>query len=382
VRPGSGEAALARREGSEHRRSWRILHLIPNLEGGGAERQLVLLANAQARCGHEVHLGLLRLGSHADGLGKELVQVHQAPAVGHYSPLLALWVLQLVRRLRPDIVQTWFTMMDALGGVSALTSGIPWVLGERASALAYRDRWQDRLVRRAIGRLAGAVVANSAAGLRYWTAVSTRHRIQVVIRNAVDLDAIRAVAPATDWPGKNAGLPLILFAGRLAPQKNLFTLIRALSELRKRRAFSALILGEGPDAAATRALAEQCGLQEEVHFDGFRTDLWALMKVATVFVNPSRFEGHPNTVLEAIACSTPLVVSDIPEHREFLDPTTAVLVPPQDVEGLASALEAALTESDGFRRRARAAAPCVEALGVEEMVDAYDRVYRTVARSA
>jgi glycosyltransferase involved in cell wall biosynthesis len=360
----------------------RILHLIPNLEGGGAERQLVLLANAQARCGHEIHLGLLRLGSHGDGLGKEPVQVHQAPVVGHYSPLLGLWVLQLVRRLRPNIVQSWFSMMDVLGGLAALTSGIPWVIGERASALAYVGRWQDRVARRAIGRLAGAVVANSAAGLRYWTAVSTRHRIQVVIRNAVDLDAIRAVAPATDWPGRNAGLPLILFAGRLAPQKNPFTLIRALSQLRKRRAFSALILGEGPDAAASRALAQQCGLQEEVHFDGFRKDLWALMKVATVFVNPSRFEGHPNTVLEAIACGTPLVVSDIPEHREFLDSRTAVLVPPEDIAGLAAALEAALTEREAFRVRAREAAPCVDALRVEEAVTAYDAVYRAMTGGA
>ncbi len=73
------------------------------------------------------------------------------------------------------------------------------------------------------------------------------------------------------------------------------------------------------------------------------------MKVARVFVSPSRFEGHPNVVLEAIACGTSLIVSDIPEHREFLDPSCAVLVSPDDVTGLTAAIEAALSDPESFR---------------------------------
>jgi glycosyltransferase involved in cell wall biosynthesis len=264
-------------------------------------------------------------------------------------------------------------MMDVMGGLSALISGTPWVLGERSSAAAYTGRWQDRVLRRGVGRLADAVVANSAEGLRYWSAIRSRHRVQVVIRNAVDLEGINAVPPATHWPG--AGRPLILFAGRLAAEKNPLTLIRALARLRESQTFSALVLGEGPDECASRALAERSGLRDWVHFEGFRKDLWALMKVATVFVNPSRFEGHPNTVLEAIACGTPVIVSDIPQHREFLDPTTAELVPAEDAAGLAAALERALTEPEAYRARALAAAPLLERLRLEETVAAYDAVY-------
>jgi starch synthase len=101
-----------------------------------------------------------------------------------------------------------------------------------------------------------------------------------------------------------------------------------------------------------------------------------------VFVSPSHFEGHPNVVLEAVACGTPLVVSDIAEHREFLDATTAMLVSPDDDEGMAHALAAVLGDPEQARRRAEAARPLVDALSIERAAAEYDEVYRAVTRPA
>jgi glycosyltransferase involved in cell wall biosynthesis len=361
-------------------RPLRILHLIPTLEGGGAERQLVLLANAQAAHGHEVHVGLLRLGQHAVRLDMDRIRLHRAPALGHYNPRVAAWTFGLLHRLRPDVVHTWLPMMDVLGGVAARALGIPWVVSERASALAYEERWQDRVLRRLLGRQADAVVANSEAGLQYWNAGTARHRLRRVIRNALDLDAIRAT-PAGDWPGDPQRGARFLFAGRLASQKNVLTFLRALARLRQRHPFSAVILGDGPDAAAARALVAELGLEGTVYFGGYREDVWALMKAATLFVSPSRFEGHPNTVLEAMACGTPVIVSDIPEHREFLDRSTAMLVPPNDAVRLAEALEQALAEPEQARARAAAALPRIDALKAQDAMIAYDEVYEAVRRS-
>jgi glycosyltransferase involved in cell wall biosynthesis len=271
-------------------------------------------------------------------------------------------------------------MMDVLGGAAARALGVPWVLSERASALAYTERWLDRVVRRRLGRMADAVVANSEAGLRYWNGVGGRHRVRRVIRNALDLDAIRAT-PVANWPGGWEG-PRVLFAGRLASQKNVLTFIQALALLQGRRPFSALVLGEGPDAAAAQSMVAETGLGDRVHFVGYRDDIWGLMKAATLFVSPSRFEGHPNVVLEAAACGTPLIVSDIPEHREFLDATTATLVPPEDAAALANALDAALGQPDQARARAKAGGRLAEVLGIEQAVAAYDEVYQAVRRTA
>ena len=175
-------------------------------------------------------------------------------------------------------------------------------------------------------------------------------------------------------------VPLILFAGRFAPQKNVGTLIHALAQLKARHPFSALIVGQGPDAAAMRELVDQSGLEEMVHFSDFREDLWALMKVARVVVSPSRFEGHPNVVLEAIACRTPVIISDIPEHREFLDESCAELVPPEDVAGLAAAMGRVLADPEASRERALRAHSRIAGLSVEAAVEAYDAVYRRIVR--
>ena len=78
--------------------------------------------------------------------------------------------------------------------------------------------------------------------------------------------------------------------------------------------------------AAVEAAVAGLGLADRVRLVGFVPDAWAWMKRASVLVSPSLFEGHPNVVLEAAACGCPLVVSDIPAHREFLDGENAVLV--------------------------------------------------------
>jgi glycosyltransferase involved in cell wall biosynthesis len=358
----------------------RILHLIPTLEGGGAERQLALLGSAQARRGWEVHLGLLRLGPHAVILDGSAVRTHQSPHGGHYDPRLAAWTLALARRTAPDVVHTWMPMMDVLGGVTALMLRVPWVLSERASSLAYEERWRDRVVRRRLGRRADAVVANSETGLRYWNGEGRGPRVRRVIRNAMDLERIKAAAPS-DWPGA-AGGPRVLFAGRLAPQKNVLTFIKALARLRTTQPFSAFILGEGPDLPTALAMVAATDLGDRVRFTGYREDIWGLMKAASVFVSPSQFEGHPNVVLEAVACTTPLVVSDIPEHREFLDERTALLVPPDDDEALARALAQVFAEPERARARAAAARPLVGALTIEQAAAQYDEVYQAVRKTA
>lgn len=357
----------------------RIVHLIPTLEGGGAERQLVQLANAQARWGHEVHIGVTRLGTHASAVDPA-VSAHVAGAGGHYDPRLIVWAVRLLGRIRPDVVQTWLPMMDVVGGVAARAHGTPWVLSERSSRPAYVKRWQDRIVRRAVGRLANAVVANSSAGLEYWTGRRTQHQLHVVIRNALDLDRIAKIGALANWPGTEQGLPRILFAGRLDAAKNVFTLIRALQLLRPRLEFSALILGEGPDAPTARTMVAQAGLADVVTFGGYREDLWAFVKAASVVVSTSWFEGQPNTVLEALACGRPVIVSDIAQHREFLDESAVRFAPPGDALAFADALAATLADPTPALRTAAGYA-VVEPLRTDVAVAAYDLVYQAVRRA-
>jgi glycosyltransferase involved in cell wall biosynthesis len=279
-------------------------------------------------------------------------------------------------------MQTWLPQMDVFGGLAALATGTPWVLSERASGAAYAERWKDRALRRGVGRRATGVVANSAAGAAYWANAAPAVP-RYVVPNAVALAEIAAATtldPAT--LGFEAAAPYVVFAGRLAPQKNLPWLIAALRQVFASHPGTALIAGEGPDRAALEAQVRALGLGDRVRFLGYRDDPWALMKATAVLVNPSRFEGQPNAVVEAMACGLPVVVSDIPEHRELLAGDLGTLVPSDDVAGLAAAITCALDAGPGIQVRARRARAHVAALTPERAAERYEEIYSALAASS
>src|SRR4051812_35549056 len=108
-----------KRSRTASRPSWNgtVLHLIPTLEGGGAERQLAMLAAEQVRQGLNVHVGFRRAGIHALALQNTGVHLHE---LGDFRRLPLRFMLnlnRLVRTVKPGVVQTWLPSMDVLGGV-------------------------------------------------------------------------------------------------------------------------------------------------------------------------------------------------------------------------------------------------------------------------
>jgi starch synthase (maltosyl-transferring) len=200
-----------------------------------------------------------------------------------------------------------------------------------------------------------------------------------VIPNAVPVEEIIVAPPA---PGAGGEPPLILFAGRLVAQKNLDRLLEALQRVLRRVNARALICGDGPDAQAMSRRVAALGLEGRVSILGYRDDLWGLMKSAAVFISVSWFEGHPNAVLEAMACRCPLVVSDIDEHREFLDESMAWLVPPDRVDAIEAALVEALTDRGRAAAKADAAAIHVAGYTPAVCAERFAEVYRAVLAGA
>jgi len=145
----------------------KILHLIASFGSGGAERQLSLLAPAMVEAGLDVHVAYCADGPNLNPLLHSGVQLHKLPSKGNYNPLLALEIYRLIRKLRPDVVQTWLLQMDVFGGIAALLNGVPFITSERASAPAYPAGWKTRL-RVLLGQRATCVIANSNGGLDYW----------------------------------------------------------------------------------------------------------------------------------------------------------------------------------------------------------------------
>jgi glycosyltransferase involved in cell wall biosynthesis len=348
----------------------RILHLIPTLEGGGAERQLAYLAADHVARGHDVHVASVRGGRHVDVVVKAGAKHHLVKHASNHDPLLLPRIVGLIRRLRPQVVQTWLLQMDVLGGLAALTTRSPWVLTERTSA-AFYDFPMAR-VRRWLGSHATAIVSNSRGGAEYWADTASAHS---VIQNGVPLDAIRGVAPSADARRLS---PFVLFAGRFSEEKNILVLIDALRTVVPATGARAMICGEGPERSVVERAVSEAKLQDHIHVAGYRTDLWSWMKEASAFVSLSRFEGCPNTVLEAMACGCPLVASDIPAHRDLLDEDCAFIVPVADVTATAAALTTAISNPELARRRAAIASSRITSFSVERVAASYEKLYQTL----
>jgi glycosyltransferase involved in cell wall biosynthesis len=283
----------------------------------------------------------------------------------------------LMREIKPDLVQTWLPQMDILGGFSALSGSVPWVVSERASELAYRDFSWLSWLRRRLGRYARAVVANSAAGAIYWRRVISTDTCLAKIPNAIDVAAIRCSGPMySDF--LSGDKKLILVVGRLTHQKAVETTIQAISLMADRHDFRVLIIGDGPKRKQLEAMVTSFGINDRVVMLPFQADWWGGLKIASILVSMSRYEGHPNVVLEAIAAGCPLVVSDIPEHREFLDEDSSIMVQVENPVALADAISSLLSNPESARQRADHASIRVDGLTLHSTADAYESVYKKV----
>lgn len=167
-----------------------------------------------------------------------------------------------------------------------------------------------------------------------------RERV-IAIRNPVITPelSIMAEAPA-DHPWFKETLPIIIGVGRLSPEKDFATLIRAFSRVRKTRDCRLVILGEGPLQSNLEQLIGELGLRDSVALPGFCANPFAYMKKAALFVFSSAWEGSGNVLVEALALGIPSVSTDCEYGpRETLEEGKyGPLVPVGDDEALANAM--------------------------------------------
>jgi len=195
-------------------------------------------------------------------------------------------------------------------------------------------------------------------------ALGVDHRIDatmIVVRNAVDLDRYAPLPDARrrEVRGRIAvgDAPTAICVGRLVEQKGQDLLVGAWPAVRSRVPDAQLLLvGEGPERDAL--LARRV---DGVHLLGARTDVPELLAASDLAVLASRWEGMSYVLLEAIACGTAVVATDVAGVREVLEGVPSSVVPPDDAPALAAAVASTLADpavarraSEGARARARA----------------------------
>ncbi|MEO3432602.1 glycosyltransferase [Inquilinus sp. CAU 1745] len=335
----------------------RIAIYLPSLRGGGAERAMATLANGFAARGLSVDLVL----ANAEGPYLEDVDHHSVRVVDLQSRGVFFSLPGLVRYLRHEQPRVLFSALSHANVVAVWARGLAeiptrLVISERANlsvtqqfSPGFRQWLVPRFMRAAYPR-ADRIVAVSA-GVADDLAIAInlpRERISVVHNPIVTETLLRqSNEPLTHpWLAPDAP-PLILAAGRLAPQKDFATLIHAFARLRSVRPARLMILGDGIMRDDLMTLAVELGAQKDVAMPGFVDNPFAWMRRSSLFVLSSAFEGLPGVLIQAMACDAPVVSTDCPSGpAEILENGRwGRLVPVGDVSAMAGAMAAALDDS-------------------------------------
>lgn len=314
----------------------RLCVIIPGFSDGGAQRQCIYLLNElQNRPEWDVHVIRFSSGVHDGLLQKSNLTIHELPLKSNYDFRVLTKLSKLVREIDPHILMSWLHSADVYSFfIRRLMPRTRWVMTERDSTYPKEFRYQ---LRRALGRYADAIVANSAAGSDYWKGNGAKGE-RFVVGNILN----RAAAVSTN----RAPSTRAIYVGRLEPQKNVVALARAAIVLARRRAGAEfLFIGEGSLRGEIEALVKEGGVESQVRLEGFQRNVAQYLGSASLLASFSHHEGLPNALMEATAAGVPIVASAIPEHAALLGSDYPYYVAEtESPEAAASVLERALDD--------------------------------------
>ena len=279
------------------------------MQGGGAEKQLCHLVKAQVKNGIEVHVIILKRGVNFDFLKTTGARVHEILVKSNYSFSIYIFLEQLIKIEEPDIIQCWQRPMVFFGSLAAYLSKTPYLLVERANPLKHIFSVKG-LIQIIATKFSAGVIANSEGGTNFWKRFFKSKKTIIHIPNIIPVDEIKNSSPKSNFDN------YIVSVGRLSKDKNHDILIKAYAKSNI-KTHSLLIIGEGLNKEVLKKIILKENLSNSVKLLGYRKDVLQFLKGADVFVSLSKHEGMPNVVLEAMACELPMILSDIPEHKNL-----------------------------------------------------------------
>lgn len=359
-----------------------LLHVIPSLQTGGAERTLAELVTARRNGPHPQ--AVVTLSDSDSEAAAAQIRAVDVPVynLGLSSPVqypIALARLTLlIRRLRPQVIQSWLYYADLIALQALVLSGrramtrLYW--GVRCSDLDQSQysralRWTIALCARYSAQ-PDAVIANSMAGRAAHTRLGYQPRAFPVIWNGIDTEFFKpdpsARARLRHELAISEGTPVVIHIARVDPMKDHALLLDVAAQVPEAR-----FLMVGRDTETLVA-------PDNVTALGRRGDVAGLYAAADFLLSTSAYgEGFPNVIAEAMACGLPVVATDVGDTARMIG-DAGIIVPPRDVGTAVAGLKRLISEPQERRQdRARESRRRIERIfPVRGMVAAFDALHR------
>lgn len=379
------------------------------MNGGGAERTAMHIINHIDRQRFDVRLNLLRHGGEymdqvdptvlePPGPGGKLdfdqgnantFKLHKLAAGAALAPAN---VLQALRRHRPHVVLSFMKGMSLIAMLSTSLYGrrrTRWIAREGNNAFAViDDEIKNPLGRTLVKTLTRRCYRSTDCLLALGDAMATGLSRDLeldpgkvrVIHNGVDIQRVerRMIEPPEPFRMER---PYVVTVGRLEWQKAHDVLIKAFKQSTHCEGLDLLILGEGSARRQVEGWIKDAGLTGRVHLPGFVDNPWAYIRQSRAFALPSRWEGFPNVLVEALACGVPVIAADCDYGpREIIqDGDSGLIVPVDDVDALARSLDDVLGSPELDARLRQHGARCAREFETGKLVQNYERLFTDLA---
>lgn len=353
----------------------RILHCIHDLSGGGAQRQLSLLASASRDAGMDAAIfcvcDSLRFG------GFEGAQIIKSKQKNSKDPVVFLEVSKAIRAFKPDVIHVWLPpTMTVPAMVMAARHHIPVILSFRNEMRFRRVVYYPEYICALL--IASGIVTNNPvrrSGRPYRFLYRMKHGCHIP-------NAVSATAGVGDrkngllQPRSRNDALRLLFVGSLTQTKNWRCLINALPLIDTEYKWHLTICGDGPDREALCGLVREQNLTDRVDVLGYFSNVYDTMNRSDLLVMPSWYEGMPNVLMEALALGLPCIASDIPAVQDLTNERPCILTfDPHSSEKLANLISQVAAAPSTLAPLREKGLKLAEAFSVERMVRAYRDYY-------
>lgn len=373
-----------------------VVHLITSLVVGGAQMHLYkTVTRFDPRRINSTVVSLVPPGPVGALLKDAGIPVyHLGMAKGRPNPLGLARLVGLLRRLRPQVLQTYLYHADLVGLLAGRLAGVPRIFWNLRQSVMEFERyrrttaWTVRLSAR-LSRRVDLILVNSWAGADYHRRLGYDPERLLVVPNGFDLERFRPDPDAYREVRRELGLPaehlLVGMFARFDPQKDHATFLAAAAQVAALMPQVSFVLAgtgltwEHPEVAA---LVKESGLPpRRLFLLGERRDIPRLAAALDVFVLSSAFgEGCANVVGEAMAAGVPCVVTEVGDSPRMVG-DTGLVVPPRDPKALAQAVVRLLSLEPARRRLLGEAARTRIArhFALDEIVSRLTRLYTEAA---
>lgn len=333
--------------------------MAPSLQGGGIERALSTLSSHFVERGHKVVYIACRAGKHFYELNPQVIFrepsfVHTASSrlklLNYYKTIR--FVRKQLKEFKPDTILSFGDIINPLALLANRGLNYPIYISDRISPKQYLGRFKN-FMKQITYRKATGIIAQSSFAAEYKRQVFGNNiNLRVIPNSLRKIDSY-------DVEKKN----WVIGVGRLSHEKGYDRLIEAFAKIKGHDEWNLVLVGDGPVREQLEQQAKTLGIENRVEFLGMRKDIDHLLSESKIYVIPSRCEGFPNALCEAMASPLPCIAFDSIAADLIDNHVNGVIVTDGDIQGLADEMIAMM---DNKKIREKYAA---EAIHIRERLD-------------